>query len=514
MSRQEEGLFRYTYRDFIERVHRFASALKDLGIKPGDRVSTFAWNNYRHLELYFAIPCYGAVLHTVNIRLSEDDIAYILNHAGSACVCVDPDLVPIIEAVAPKLTTVKSYIVLDDTVPETSLKPVMAYEDLIRGGDSSFVFEDLDEQSAAGMCYTSATTGRPKGVIYTHRGLYLHAMALGLVDSMGICELDTLLPVVPMFHVNSWGIPFAGIWMGSNLVLPGRRPHAEDILGLIESEKATFAAAAVTVGIDMLGVLRQKPYDISSLRALMLGGQATPKAVMKEYLERYGVPIFTAWGATESAPIATTVHIKRHQQGLTYDEKLDIRIRQGIPVPGIEIKVVGINKQTVPWDDQEIGEIYVRGPWVAQSYYNDERSKDSFEDGWWKSGDMATVDEEGVLHLVDRAKDLIKSGGEWISSVNLENELMAHPYVLEASVVAAPHEKWLERPVAFVVLRSEAPKELRPEDLKKEFATWLGRKFAKWWVPDDFIFVEEIPRTGAGKFNKRLLRERVAGGLN
>lgn len=511
VSRQPDGsLFRYTYREFGSRVHRLAAALKELGVKRGERISTFAWNHFRHLELYFAIPCYGAVLHTVNIRLSGDDIAYILNHAESSYVFLDPDLIPVIESLAPNLQTVKGYIVLDHRVPETRLEPVFSYEDLIKSGDSNFEFEELDEDAPAGMCYTSATTGKPKGVVYTQRSMYLHALMLGLVDTMGICEQDNLLPVVPMFHVNSWGIPFSGVWMGSKMVLPGPRPRAEELLQLIESERVTFAAAAVTVGIDMLNVLRQKQYDISSLRALMLGGQATPKAVMEEYLYRYGVPVFTAWGATETSPIATNVHLKRHQQSLSDDEKLNIRVRQGIPVPGIELQVVGEDGRPVPWDDRAMGEIRVRGPWVASSYYRDERSTDAFVDGWWKSGDIATVDSEGVIRLVDRAKDLIKSGGEWISSVSLENELMAHPAVREAAVVAAPHEKWLERPVAFVALEERALQEKESERIKEELADWLQQKYPKWWLPDEFVFVQEIPRTGAGKFNKRLLRERAA----
>jgi fatty-acyl-CoA synthase len=504
VSRERDGSrFRYTYRQFNERVRRIASILKELGVQPGDRVATFAWNHYRHLELYFAIPSSGAVLHTVNIRLAESDVAYILNHAEDRVVFVDPDLIPVMENIAPQLKTVQAYVVMDDSVPDTSLRPAYAYEKLMDQGDPQFAFSELDENTPAGMCYTSATTGRPKGVMYTHRTMCLHASSLCYVDTLGIREAENLLPVVPMFHVNSWGLPFAGVSMGAKMILPGPRPNAEDLLQLVQEEKATFMAAAVTIGIDMLNVLERHPYDISSLRALMLGGQATPKAVMEKYLYRYGVPIFTAWGATETSPIATVVHIKRHQQSLTDDQKIDIRVRQGIPVLGVEVKVVDEEGKEVSWDDHHMGEIYVRGLWVATGYYNYARTKDGFVDGWWKSGDIATVNEEGVLRLVDRAKDMIKSGGEWISSVELENALMAHPKVLEAAVIAVPHEKWVERPVACVVPGVEPGKEL-----EEELTEWLRSRFAKWWLPDRYIFVAAIPKTGVGKFNKRLMREQ------
>jgi len=506
VSREADGsLFRYNYAQYYDRVQRLANALKSIGIKKGDKIASFAWNNHRHLELYFGIPCYGAVLHTVNIRYGEKEIVHTINHAEDKVVFLDKDLLPTMEAVAHQLPKVKAYVILDDTLPETSLSPLFCYEDLLSSVDPVFSFEEIDENAPATMCYTSATTDLPKGVVYSHRGIYLHLSTLCHTDVMGISEHDNILPIVPMFHVNAWGIPYAAIATGAKLVLPGTRPKAEDLLKLIESEKITFAAGAVTVGIDMLNILEKQPYDISSLRLFMLGGQAIPKAVIEKYFYKYEVPIAQGYGATETSPIVSFLHFRRGQKEISDDEKINIRSRQGMVVPGIEMKVVNEFGEQVPWDDNHMGEILVRGPWVATEYYNDERSKDSFVDGWWKSGDIATVNEHGMIRIVDRAKDVIKSGGEWISSVQLENELMAHPAVLEACVVAVPHEKWLERPLACVVLKKEQNGTIG----KEELVDWLKQKFPKWWLPDQFIFVDEIPKNANGKFNKRLLRKWV-----
>jgi fatty-acyl-CoA synthase len=506
VSLEEHGkTFRYTYRDYYKRVCKLANVLKKLGLKQNDRVATLAWNNFRHLELYFAVTCFGAVLHTVNVRLSDEHIKYILNHAEDKVIFVDPDLLPILENIASDLKTVKKIIVLAKNIPKTTLRSVYCYEDLLAEENDDFDFKQLDENSPAGMCFTSATTGNPKGVVYTHRSIYLHSAMLCQANTMAIQEMDVLLPIVPMFHVNAWGIPFAGLWMGATIVLPGQRPKAEDILKLIESERVTFTAAAVTVGIDMLKELKVNSYDISSLRALMLGGQSTPLSVIWEYQQLYNVPIFTAWGATETSPIATTLLIRSSQQNLSVEEKMKIPARQGVLCPGLEMKIINEEGNEVQWNDKEMGEIYVRGPWVATSYFQDDRTNESFKDGWWKSGDIATINEDGVIRLVDRVKDLIKSGGEWISSVELENELMAHEAVLEAVVVGIPHEKWQERPVACVVLKENQAGNVSKEDMIQ----WLEPKFAKWWLPDEVIFMENIPKTGVGKFNKKLLREMI-----
>ena len=498
-------LFRYTYGDFARRVRRLASALAGIGVMPGEKAATLAWNTHQHLELYFGIPCSGAVLHTANLRLSDEHIAYTINKAADKALFFSPDLLPTVEAIAPLLETVETYVVLGDKVPASSLPGLIDYEALLARGDETYRYPDVDEDAPASICFTSATTGNPKGVVYTHRGPVLHSMMLSHVDCLAISERDVLMPIAPMFHVNSWGVPFAGVWVGARFVFPGERPHAADNLELIQNEGVTFAHGAVTVGIDMMNLLKERSYDISSLRALMLGGSATPAGTMKFYLERHGVPIATAWGSTECAPLATVTYLRGDQQDLPDDEKIRIRTRQGIPAPTVERSIRDEAGEPIPWDDSAVGEVFVRGPWIATSYLDDDRSAEGFVDGWWKSGDIAAVDGDGVMRLVDRAKDLIKSGGEWISSVDLENALMAHPDVVEATVIGMPHEKWLERPIAFLTSRALNP----PDDAAlRHYLDGAG--FARWWVPDRFIYVDAIPKTGVGKFNKRELRERLA----
>jgi fatty-acyl-CoA synthase len=507
VSREADGsIFRYNYGKFYERVRKLGQVLKSFGIRKGDRVASFAWNHHRHLELYFGIPCYGAVLHTVNIRYGANEIAYSINHAEDVLVFLDADLVPVMESIAPRLQKVRGYIILGDHIPETSLSPVYSYEELLSGCDASYTFEPLDEHSPASMCFTSATTGFPKGVVYSHRSIYLHASALCFADVLAISEHDRILPIVPMFHVCAWGIPYAAAATGATLILPGTRPGTADLLRLIESEDATFSAAALTIGIDMLTVLEQQRFNISSLRMLMLGGQAVPKAVIDLFARKHGVQVVQGYGATETSPLVTFCHVRRDQLHASDDEKNGIRSRQGIVLPGVEIRVVDESGQQVPGDDRQMGEVWVRGPWVASEYYKDSRSADSFVDGWWRSGDIATIDKAGSIRIMDRAKDVIKSGGEWISSVQLENELMAHPDVHEACVVAVHHEKWIERPVAFVLLKN---REVSASAIEQSLIEWLTPKFPKWWLPDQFILVNEIPKNANGKFNKMLLREMV-----
>lgn len=498
------GRFSYTWRTAVQRARRLASRLDALGIKPGERVATLAWNTYRHLELYFAVPCAGRVLHTVNLRLADEHIVYILNHCEDAAVFVDVDLLPTLERLASQVRTVRHWIVLADKLPPTTLPDAIAYEDLIAAGDPRFQFHEIPENTPAVMCYTSATTGMPKGVSYSHRVIYLHSLTAALGDALDVRERDTFLAMVPMFHANAWGLPYACAAMGAQLVLPGERPNAAALLDLVEREKVTFLAAAVSVGIDVIVELKRRRRDLSSLRAIMLGGSATPASVMEYFLAEFNLPIYTAWGSTELAPLATCAHIPRGMLGQAPQTHIPTRVRQGIPLPGAEVKVLDDAGREVPWDDQAVGEAYVRAPWSAVEYYLDPgRSAEGFQDGWWRSGDMAAVNAQGVLRLVDRAKDLIKSGGEWISSVDLENALVAHPGVREAAVVGLPDEKWVERPCAYFVAEpgsSPTPAELR---------AWLEPKFARWWLPAFYIAIEAIPKTGVGKINKRALRERV-----
>ncbi|WP_038089204.1 long-chain fatty acid--CoA ligase [Tumebacillus flagellatus] len=502
VSRTPSGLFRYTYADYGKRTRQLSSALETLGIQRGDRVATFAWNDHRHLEAYFAIPCMGAVLHTVNIRLSAEHISYIVNHAQDRVMIVDETLLPIIEKVAEQLTSVEAYIIMTDKpeLPPTTLHLAYSYEALLQAADATYAYpQDLDENAVAGMCYTSATTGNPKGVTYSHRGIFLHSMNLGLADTTGVSESDVLLPVVPMFHVNAWGMPFAGVWFGSKQVLPGPAPTPQILLQLMEEEKVSLAAGVPTVWLGVLKALEEKTYDLSSLRAVLCGGSAAPRGLIAAY-ESKGIPFLHAYGMTETAPIALVSRLKSHQTSLSEEERLDIRSKQGLLVPGLEMRVVGENGD-VAWNSEDMGEIRLRGPWIASEYYQDDRTADSFVDGWLHTGDVAVVDEEGVVKLVDRTKDLVKSGGEWISSVDLENALMAHPAVFEACVTGIPHEKWDERPLAFVVLKQANSVE------KNDLLDHLRSQFAKWWVPDDVVFLEEIPKTSVGKFLKRALRE-------
>ncbi len=506
VSRTASGIFRYTYAAYGQRTRRLSSALASLGVKRGERVATFAWNHHRHLEAYFAIPCMGAVLHTINIRLSPEHIAYIVNHAEDSILLVDEDLLPVIEKVHDQLSTIRAYVIMTDKpeLPETALRPVYSYEQLLEQGDPCYAYpEDIDENAPMGMCYTSATTGNPKGVVYSHRGVFLHSMVFGMADTVGLSENDTTMPIVPMFHANAWGIPFTSVWLGSKQVLPGPAPTPAVLLDLIQQEKVTLAAGVPTVWLGILKGLEEGQYDISSLRAVLCGGAAAPRGMIKAYEETHGIPFIHGYGMTETTPLAISSRLKSYQRSLSQDEVLTIRSKQGILVPGLEMRIVGQNGD-VAWDGEEMGELLLRGPWIASEYYNDHRSAEAFVDGWLHTGDVAVIDEEGIVKLVDRTKDLIKSGGEWISSVDLENALMAHPAVFEASVVGIPHPKWDERPVAFVVLKAANRESVE----KQELLDFLKGQFAKWWLPDDVVFLEEIPKTSVGKFMKRSLREQ------
>ncbi|MCF6092607.1 long-chain fatty acid--CoA ligase [Microaerobacter geothermalis] len=506
VSRTSKGIFRYNYSDFHRRTTKLASALQKLGVKRGDKVATFAWNDHRHLECYFAIPCMGGVLHTINIRLSREHISYIANHAEDKVLFVDETLVPMIEAVQDQLKTVKAYVIMTDQMElNTSLSPAYSYEQLIEEGDENFIFpDDLDENDAAGMCFTSATTGNPKGVVYSHRGLFLHSMAIAMSDNLGVSQQDTLLPFVPMFHANAWGLPFACTMVGSKQVLPGPMPTPQVLLELFETEKVTVSAGVPTVWMGVLHELEKKSYDLSHLKTLICGGSAAPKSMIKTFREKYGISLLHAYGMTETTPLVFVSRIKRDLHHLSQEEQYDLLAKQGLLSPGVEMKVVGANGE-VKWDGKEMGELLLRGPWIASEYYKDERTEETFRDGWLHTGDVVTVDEEGYVKIVDRTKDLVKSGGEWISTVDLENAIMGHEAVAEAAVVAVPHEKWQERPVACVVLKPP----FKDKVDKEEIISFLEPQFPKWWLPDDVIFMDEIPKTTVGKFLKRALRDQV-----
>jgi acyl-CoA synthetase (AMP-forming)/AMP-acid ligase II len=487
-----------------ERVDRLARALGRLGVGQGDRVGTFAWNNQRHFELYFAVPCVGAVLHTLNVRLFAEQLTYIVNHAQDRVIFVDDSLVPVLEPLAASFQTVERFVVMGDG--ETGELPnALRYEELLEeAGEGSFDYPELDERQAAALCYTSGTTGNPKGVLYSHRSISLHSTATLVKDGLGLGRGERVLAVVPMFHANAWGLPHGAALAGADLILPDRHLGAESLAGLIASQRPTLMGCVPTIFADLLRYADAHPdVDLSSLTNATCGGSAVPVQLMKDFEQRHGVSIFQAWGMTETSPVAT---FSRPAEGEHDDAYWELRAKQGRPLPWVELRLVDDAGAEVPWDGSSTGEIEVRGPWIAARYFRDESGEERFDAGWLRTGDIAAVDEQGFVQITDRAKDVIKSGGEWISSVELENELMSHPDVVEAAVIAKPDERWAERPLCCVVLRERS--QASPEQLVEHLRT----RVAKWWLPDEFAFVAEIPKTSVGKFDKKALRSRLAEG--
>jgi fatty-acyl-CoA synthase len=503
--RPDRSFHRHTYADFVSRSKKLAVALGNLGLEPGDRVGTLGWNTYQHLEAYFGVPSSGLVLHTLNPRLHEDDLAYIAGHAEDRVMLVDETLVPVFEKFRGRTGVEHAVVVTEGgDVPEG----MISYEDLIGASDEAeFEYPDFDENQAAAMCYTSGTTGRPKGALYSHRSTVLHSMMAAMGNTFALSEADCVLPVVPMFHVNAWGLPFASVLVGAKLMMPGPNLDAASLLEDLELEEVTLTAGVPTVFLAVLQALDAEPerYDLSKLRSMVIGGSAAPKGVIKDYKERHGIEVLHAWGMTEMSPIGTVANLTTEMKKLPEEEQLEYQAKQGYPVPFVEIRARG-DEGMVPWDGESMGELEVRGPWVASSYYEAPEGDDKFtDDGWFKTGDVVTIDRFGFIKITDRSKDLIKSGGEWISSVELENALMAHPAVSQACVIAIPHEKWDERPLAAIVLREG---ESATED---ELHTHLEEDFAGFWLPDAYEFVESIPMTATGKFQKLKLREQFEG---
>jgi len=495
-----------TVADWAVRVRRLAAALDTLDVPADGRVATFCWNTARHLELYLAAPCTGRVLHTLNIRLFPEQLVYVANHAEDDVVFVDRSLLPLFWPLREKMTTVRHVVVIDDGADHPLPDGVLDYEELLAAAEPFDGRFDIDDENrAAAMCYSSGTTGNPKGVVYSHRSTVLHSLVKLTADGLALSERDVILPVVPMFHANAWGLPYGALLAGSSLVFPGPNMTPRAVLGMIERHRVTAAAGVPTIWMGALPLLGE--FDLSTVRAFLCGGSAVPRALSEAYREAVGVPILQAWGMTETSPVATVASLRTQHDGADEDARADARARQGVPTPLVELRVVDPDTgEPQPWDDTASGEIQAAGPWVAAEYYRGEGGGTQFTaDGWLRTGDVATVDRYGSVRLVDRTKDLVKSGGEWISSVELENAIMAHPKVAEAAVIAIPHDRWLERPLACVVVE---PGQTLTE---QEVLEHLEPLVARWWLPDAVEFIDEVPKTSVGKFSKRTLREKFAG---
>ena len=489
VTKTADGVHRYTYGDLAARVKQLANALRRLGVKEGDRVATLAWNNARHLELYYAIPCIGAVLHTLNLRLSPDQLAFIANDAEDSLIFVDETLLPLAQKFVDRVPGVRRVIVMNDD-----------YESLLAAEEPAIEWPQLDERAAAAMCYTSGTTGHPKGVVYSHRSTFLHTMAVLQSTTMGVDESDTILPMVPMFHANAWGLPYAAGMVGANFVFPDRwMGDPGTILDLAESERATCLAGVPTIWVGVLQKLGDR--TLSHIRQIICGGSAVPRSLIEAY-EARGITLLQAWGMTELSPMGS-ISRPRSWHG---ESAMDARATQGPPVPCVEWRIADLaTGAELPWDGVAFGEIEVRGPWVASRYHNETEGTRLTADGWFRTGDVASITPDGYINIVDRAKDVIKSGGEWVSSVELENAIMAHPKVLEAAVIGVPHPKWQERPVGYVVPRLEH----RDTITADEILAHLSERFMRWWLPDEIRFIDEVPKTSVGKFDKKVLREKA-----
>jgi fatty-acyl-CoA synthase len=506
-QRAEGEPARSTYGEVAMRARRLASALAKQGIRPGDRVATFAWNTQRHLECYFAIPCMGAVMHTVNVRLFDDQLEYIINHAEDQIIFCDRSVLPTLERLAGKLRTVRLVVLMNDGPDSSGAFPnVVDYEAFLESGDPDFTWPELDERSAAAMCYTSGTTGNPKGVAYSHRSSVIHSLVVLAPNYFDISERDVVMYAVPMFHANAWGIPYAAATAGAAQIFSDRYLDPERIATLIEREHVTISAGVPTIWIGVLNFLERSGRELPSLRSVLCGGSAAPPALIAGF-KRHGINLLHAWGMTETSPLASMTRLKSSMDAISEDAQLAVLAKQGTPTPTVELRIVDLETGAeLPWDGTAFGEIQVRGPYITGTYYNDPSAEDRFMDGWLRTADVATIDPEGYIQLVDRTKDLVKSGGEWISSVELENEIMAHPKVLEAAVVGLPHPHWQERPVAVVVPKDEARAGFDPAEIR----AYLAARVARWWLPDEIIVVSEIPKTSVGKFAKARIREQLA----
>ena len=497
--------FRYTFKDAFQRTRQLGNALKSLGIDIGDRVGTLAWNDHRHFELYYAISSSGAICHTVNPRLFPEQLIYIMNHAEDKVVFCDPMFVPLLESIQDQLTTIEHFIVLtsEDSMPESSLKGLLCYESILAEQPNEIEWPEFDETTASGMCYTSGTTGDPKGVLYNHRATVLHAYAAGLPDVFGISAKDIVLPIVPMFHVNSWGSIYVGPMVGSKIVLPGpKMGDGETLQQLIEAENVTISMGVPTVWLNLLQYLDESGKSVSTLKRVVVGGAACPASIMTEMQEKHGVYVHIAWGMTEMSPLGTYNTFKDGMDDLEGDELLEMKLKAGRGVYGAEMKITDDDNNELPWDGVAFGSLKVRGAWILSDYFKAEAGTTLEEDGWFETGDVATIDPNGFMAITDRTKDVIKSGGEWISSIDLENTATDHPKVAESAVIGVYHPQWSERPLLLVQAKEGETV------AKEEILAWFEGKVAKWWIPDDVVFVDSLPHTATGKIQKFELRQQ------
>ncbi|MBF6556406.1 MAG: long-chain fatty acid--CoA ligase [Acidimicrobiales bacterium] len=491
-----------SFTEVAERAERLAAALERLGVGDSDRVGTFLWNNQTHLEAYLGIPGMGAVLHTLNLRLFPEQLAFVINHAEDKVIIVDGSLIPLLARVRDQLGTVKHIVVVGDGDP-SALGETLSYEELLGAEEPGYDWPTFDERQAAAMCYTSGTTGNPKGVVYSHRSTYLHTMAITSGSSLGINELDRVLSIVPMFHANAWGTPYGAFLTGADLIMPQMFLQAEPLVATIARHRPTLSAGVPTIWSDLLRYAQTHEVDLSSLRLITAGGAAVPRTLIERFQDELGIEMVQGWGMTETSPLCSLALPPR---GTPPEEEMNWRAKTGRVVPGVEIRVVGEDGTVLPNDGESVGEFEARGPWIAGSYYNDP-TPERFHDGWLRTGDIGSLDRRGYMQISDRTKDVIKSGGEWISSVELENEVMAHPGVVEAAVIAVPDERWSERPLVVVVLESDTT--LNADELLE----FLTGRVSRWWLPERWVFIQEIPKTSVGKFDKKVLRSQHADGV-
>jgi fatty-acyl-CoA synthase len=501
---EDGSIHRYTYREAHRRAKRLAKALTALGMRRDDRVATLAWNSYRHFEIYYATAGSGGVIHTINPRLFPEQIAYIAEHAEDRILFFDVNLAPLVEKLAPMLKSVKAFVAMtaNATMPKTSIPNLHCYEDLLDAQDDRYEWPAFDENTAACLCYTSGTTGNPKGALYSHRSTMLHAYAAALPDALNLSARDVILPVVPMFHVNAWGLPYSCALTGAKLVFPAQHLDGKSLHTLFEQEGVTMSAGVPTVWLGLLNFMKEQKLKFSTLKGVVIGGSAAPPAMIRTFQEEYGVKVLHAWGMTEMSPLGTVCTFKAKHEEWSKEDRYALQNKAGRAIFGVDLRIVDENGKELPHDGKAFGDLQVRGPWVVKGYFKSEGG-DPLRDGWFPTGDVVTIDPDGYIQITDRSKDVIKSGGEWISSIDLENIAVAHPAVQEAAVIGVRHPKWDERPI--VVIVKKAGQDVSKADLIK----FYEGKIAKWWMPDDVVFVDELPHTATGKLSKLTLRQRM-----